>query len=156
MPTTDPGSDIHFSTDDELCGDGNYLCSNNDICSGVFGTVPRTRKILLQSELQRRYIEEIGDGSEILRRMPPELIVTSPTKSKSSVKSNSQQMSCRPPTIAAPAVPSTPKTAPTIDKRLVREFPMLGMGNTTLSSMARRTNSWHNLHNSGKCVPKIK
>uniref|UniRef100_A0A1B0AH99 Uncharacterized protein n=1 Tax=Glossina pallidipes TaxID=7398 RepID=A0A1B0AH99_GLOPL len=68
IPTTDPGSDLIFSTDDEFIIDnGNNICRD---------TLPRMRKNLLQSELQRRYIEEIGDG---LRTMPPELIITSPS-----------------------------------------------------------------------------
>ncbi|GBP07160.1 hypothetical protein EVAR_70842_1 [Eumeta japonica] len=69
MPTTDPGSDLLFSTDDE------YIDSNGVItCYGPMP--PRIRRHLLKSELQRRYIEEIGDG---LRNMPPELIITSPS-----------------------------------------------------------------------------
>uniref|UniRef100_A0A1A9WF97 Uncharacterized protein n=1 Tax=Glossina brevipalpis TaxID=37001 RepID=A0A1A9WF97_9MUSC len=68
IPTTDPGSDLIFSTDDEFIFE-----SGNTICRD---TLPRMRRNLLQSELQRRYIEEIGDG---LRTMPPELIITSPS-----------------------------------------------------------------------------
>ncbi|EDW27729.1 GL20590 [Drosophila persimilis] len=81
LPTTDPGSDLHFSTDDE----------EHSPTSGPsgYGAVAPLRHTLLQSDLQRRYIEEIGDT--VVQKpkpahMPPELIVTTPSKSNSLVR----------------------------------------------------------------------
>ena len=152
LPTTDPGSDVHFSTDEEETY--NQLAQIDfDGAECKFGTLPKTRRILMQSELQRRYIEEIGDGNDILKRMPPELIVTSPSKlqqtpkpicftyrsSMSTAATVIHQIPMKLPTSAGPL---PPKTAPTA-KGLLGEFPVI-------ECASRRTNSWHNLHNNGK------
>lgn len=113
LPTTDPGSDLVFSTDDE------YIIDSNGI--QCYGTMPRNiRRGLLQSELQRRYIEEIGDG---VRHMPPELIITSPSNKTK-----------RPP-IKILFKPAGKKSIPPKSA----ELPIIG-------GPARRTSSWHNLN----------
>lgn len=122
LPTTDPGSDLVFSTDDEYIIDS----ANGIQC---YGTMPRhIRRGLMQSELQRRYIEEIGDG---LRNMPPELIITSPSnKTKHPpIKILFKQASKK--TIVPP------KSA---------ELPLIG-------GPARRTSSWHNLNTTSHQSP---
>ncbi|XP_059223877.1 cytosolic carboxypeptidase Nna1 isoform X3 [Stomoxys calcitrans] len=113
LPTTDPGSDLVFSTDDE------YIIDSNGI--QCYGTMPRhIRRGLMQSELQRRYIEEMGDG---LRNMPPELIITSPSnKSKHAP-------------VKILFKPTTKKYVPPKSA----ELPLIG-------GPARRTSSWHNLN----------
>lgn len=45
--------------------------------------MPRLRRNLLQSDLQRRYIEEIGDG---FRSIPPELVISAPGDTSVSYK----------------------------------------------------------------------
>ncbi|XP_055913111.1 cytosolic carboxypeptidase Nna1 isoform X2 [Eupeodes corollae] len=128
MPTTDPGSDLFFSTDDEIFADGDG--------AGIFSTVPRARRYLLQSDLQRRYIDSIGDDSPTtgpIQRMPPELIVT-PAKHGTSMTTNNNNR--------IPRTPEKPKTS----QLLSTEFP----------PVTRRTNSWHNLHRGGKGVPKLR
>ncbi|XP_073832558.1 nna1 carboxypeptidase isoform X3 [Musca autumnalis] len=118
LPTTDPGSDLVFSTDDEYVMDANGV--------QCYGTIPRhVRRGLLQSELQRRYIEEIGDG---LRNMPPELIITSPSNKTS--KHPPIKVLLKPSTASTKKYPAPPKSA---------ELPMIG-------EPARRTSSWHNLN----------
>ncbi|XP_075156266.1 nna1 carboxypeptidase isoform X2 [Haematobia irritans] len=113
LPTTDPGSDLVFSTDDE------YIIDSNGI--QCYGTMPRhIRRGLMQSELQRRYIEEIGDG---LRNMPPELIITSPSN-----KSKHAPMK----------IVFKPNTKKYIPPKSA-ELPLI-------SGPARRTSSWHNLN----------
>lgn len=81
IPTTDPGNDLVFSTDDEYLesstGQGN-LAFGPGVSYSVYGTMPRLRRNLLQSDLQRRYIEEIGDG---FRSIQPELIISAPPDS---------------------------------------------------------------------------
>lgn len=125
MPTTDPGSDLLFSTDDEYFFDDGY------------GTVPRVRRTLLQSELQRKYIDE-GNIFEKIYQPPPELLVTP-------VKHSQQKMN-------TPYLASG-QTEDYVAKKLIGpnspEFPPI-IG----SVIARRNNSWHNLNN--KCVPKIR
>ncbi|XP_058978077.1 cytosolic carboxypeptidase Nna1 isoform X3 [Musca domestica] len=117
LPTTDPGSDLVFSTDDE------YVMDSNGV-QQCYGTIPRhIRRGLLQSELQRRYIEEIGDG---LRNMPPELIITSPSNK---TKHPPIKVLLKPSTTTKKYV-APPKSA---------ELPMIG-------EPARRTSSWHNLN----------
>ncbi|XP_064551672.1 cytosolic carboxypeptidase Nna1 isoform X7 [Drosophila montana] len=120
LPTTDPGSDLHFSTDDEeLFSAGNV----------TFGAVAPLRHTLLQSELQRRYIEEIGDL--VVQKpksgyMPPELIVTTPSKSTGpgGVK-------------RLDVYKLTPSTAPEQQG---------SQHSQTNATGARRTYSWHNLN----------
>ncbi|XP_030564483.1 cytosolic carboxypeptidase Nna1 isoform X2 [Drosophila novamexicana] len=120
LPTTDPGSDLHFSTDDEeLFPAGNV----------TFGAVAPLRHTLLQSELQRRYIEEIGDlvvQKPKSDHMPPELIVTTPSKSTGTggVK-------------RLDVYKLTPSTAPE---------QQAGQHSQTNVTGARRTYSWHNLN----------
>ncbi|XP_055844593.1 cytosolic carboxypeptidase Nna1 isoform X3 [Episyrphus balteatus] len=128
MPTTDPGSDLFFSTDDEIFADGD--------AGGIFSTVPRSRRYLLQSDLQRRYIDTICDGAPTpIQRMPPELIVT-PAKQGSSANNNNR----------IPRTPEKPKTS----QLLSTDFPPVA------GSLTRRTNSWHNLHSGGKYIPKLR
>ena len=119
MPTTDPGSDLLFSTDDE------YVDSNAVFTS--YGTMPRIRRNLLKSELQRRYIEEIGDG---LRNMPPELIITSPSN-KSKQRSHT----------ASITMYKTPNTKYEYKPQTANELPHIGV-----QQPAKRTSSWHNLN----------
>ncbi|XP_070062704.1 cytosolic carboxypeptidase Nna1 isoform X4 [Drosophila virilis] len=126
LPTTDPGSDLHFSTDDEeLFPAGNV----------TFGAVAPLRHTLLQSELQRRYIEEIGDlvvQKPKSDHMPPELIVTTPSKSTGAggVK-------------RLDVYKLTPSTAPEQQG---------GQHSQTNMTGARRTYSWHNLNQDGSRV----
>ncbi|KAM7348746.1 nna1 carboxypeptidase isoform 7-T7 [Cochliomyia hominivorax] len=121
MPTTDPGSDLLFSTDDE------YVDANGIIT--CYGTMPpRIRRNLLKSELQRRYIEEIGDG---FRNMPPELIITSPSN-----KGKQSKHSVR--FLYKPVDRMTDKKSP-----IKNELPFLGQP-------AKRTSSWHNLNTAGQ------
>ncbi|XP_046867291.1 cytosolic carboxypeptidase Nna1 isoform X6 [Drosophila willistoni] len=128
LPTTDPGSDLHFSTDDEEhsppSGNANY------------GQVAPLRHTLLQSELQRRYIEEIGDT--VVQKpkpahMPPELIVTTPSKSNSNGTSGKK----------IDVYKLTPRTAPELEKAHHHSGGVGVSGAQTLT--ARRTYSWHNL-----------
>ncbi|XP_067638597.1 cytosolic carboxypeptidase Nna1 isoform X10 [Eurosta solidaginis] len=118
LPTTDPSADLIFSTDEEpnTRDDDNYLPQ--------YCTVPRARR-LLQSELQRRYIEEIGDSVMGRERtiMPPELIITSPSKGTS--------ITIRPRVAQSKILP---------DPLSALEFPVP-------FQPARRTNSWNNLIN---------
>ncbi|XP_065365462.1 uncharacterized protein LOC135958483 [Calliphora vicina] len=121
MPTTDPGSDLLFSTDDE------YIDANGVVT--CYGTMPpRIRRNLLKSELQRRYIEEIGDG---LRNMPPELIITSPSN-KPKQKNHSVRILYK------------PTAAEKYERKLqtTNELPFIG-------HPAKRTSSWHNLNTAG-------
>lgn len=120
MPTTDPGSDLLFSTDDEYFFDDGY------------GTVPRVRRTLLQSELQRKYIDETNIF-EKLYKPPPELLVT-PAK-HSQQKTSTQNLA--PIQIEESSAKNSPEFPPIIG-----------------SVITRRNNSWHNLNN--KCVPKIR
>ncbi|XP_061386765.1 cytosolic carboxypeptidase 2-like, partial [Musca vetustissima] len=122
LPTTDPGSDLVFSTDDE------YIMDAAATTGGVqyYSTLPRhIRRGLMQSELQRRYIEEIGDG---LRNMPPELIITSP----------SNKTKHPPIKILLKPASSTHKKYSAAPPKSA-ELPMIG-------EPARRTSSWHNLN----------
>ncbi|XP_017485597.1 PREDICTED: uncharacterized protein LOC108374135, partial [Rhagoletis zephyria] len=120
LPTTDPSADLIFSTDEEP------NAPDGDDCVPQYCTVPRARaRRLLQSELQRRYMEEIGDNATGRGRakMPPELIITSPSKgTKITIKPNM----------------ATSHTEP--DALGILEFPVT-------FKAARRTNSWHNLNN---------
>ncbi|XP_068159890.1 uncharacterized protein Nna1 isoform X4 [Drosophila tropicalis] len=127
LPTTDPGSDLHFSTDDEEhsppSGNANY------------GQVAPLRHTLLQSELQRRYIEEIGDT--VVQKpkpahMPPELIVTTPSKGNSNGTTGKK----------IDVYKLTPRTAPELEK--VHHSGGVGASGTQTLT-ARRTYSWHNL-----------
>ncbi|KNC23764.1 hypothetical protein FF38_13825, partial [Lucilia cuprina] len=121
MPTTDPGSDLLFSTDDE------YIDANGMVT--CYGTMPpRIRRNLLKSELQRRYIEEIGDG---LRNMPPELIITSPSN-KGKQKNHTVRILYKP-------------AAEKYDRKTQNtgnELPFIGQP-------TKRTSSWHNLNTAG-------
>lgn len=119
MPTTDPGSDLLFSTDDEFI-DANGVIT----CCGTMP--PRIKRHLLKSELQRRYIEEIGEG---LRNMPPELIITSPSN-KNKQKKHSIRIVYNSQTAADKYERNTPTTG---------ELPFIGQP-------AKRTRSWHNLN----------
>lgn len=125
MPTTDPGSDLLFSTDDEYFFDDGY------------GTVPRVRRTLLQSELQRKYIDEVNIF-EKLYKTPPELLVT-PAK-HSQQKLNIQSL--------APIQTEDSSSKKCIGPNSPEFPPIIG------SVIARRNNSWHNLNN--KCIPKIR
>nr|XP_016993074.2 cytosolic carboxypeptidase Nna1 isoform X2 [Drosophila takahashii] len=123
LPTTDPGSDLHFSTDDE----------EHSPTSGQngYGAVAPLRHTLLQSDLQRRYIEEIGDTvvqKPKAAHMPPELIVTTPSKSGGTPGGGKK----------LDVYKLTPRTAPELDALMQRQA-----GGTGAS--ARRTYSWHNL-----------
>lgn len=124
LPTTDPGSDLHFSTDDEeLSPPGQSL---------GFGAVAPLRHTLLQSDLQRRYIEEIGDMVVQKQKptpMPPELIVTTPSKTSGPGGVKKLEV-----------YKLTPRTAP---EQRIANPQLLGQGNP---SGARRTYSWHNLN----------
>lgn len=121
MPTTDPGSDLLFSTDDE------YIDANGVVT--CYGTMPpRIRRNLLKSELQRRYIEEIGDG---LRNMPPELIITSPTN-----KGKQNKHSVR--ILYKPVGSSSGESK----LQVTQQLPFIGQP-------AKRTRSWHNLNTAG-------
>lgn len=140
LPTTDPGSDLHFSTDDEEL-------SPPGQCLG-FGAVAPLRHTLLQSDLQRRYIEEIGDmvvQKPKQTHMPPELIVTTPSKTNGPGGIKKLEI-----------YKLTPRTAP--EQRIPNTHQQLqsqlagggvgggggaGGGNPTT---ARRTYSWHNLN----------
>lgn len=133
MPTTDPGSDLLFSTDDEYFFDDGY------------GTVPRVRKTLLQSELQRKYIDESGIFEKLYQRAPPELLVT-PAK-HSQQKLNVQSLA--PIQQEDSAMNSLNNSSKKFMGPNSPEFPPI-IG----SVIARRNNSWHNLNN--KCVPKIR
>ncbi|KRG07392.1 uncharacterized protein Dmoj_GI14008, isoform D [Drosophila mojavensis] len=130
LPTTDPGSDLHFSTDDEeLFPTGNV----------TFGAVAPLRHTLLQSELQRRYIEEIGDlvvQKPKPAHMPPELIVTAPSKN------------CGPGGVKKLEVYKLiPSTAPEQQAQMQAQ---------TSGTGARRTYSWHNLNqDSGRAKPSF-
>ncbi|XP_015010661.2 uncharacterized protein LOC6551126 isoform X2 [Drosophila erecta] len=125
LPTTDPGSDLHFSTDDE----------EHSPTSGQngYGAVAPLRHTLLQSDLQRRYIEEIGDTvvqKPKAAHMPPELIVTTP--SKSGTPGGGKKMD---------VYKLTPRTAPELDTGI--GVMQRQAGGTATST--RRTYSWHNL-----------
>ncbi|XP_033172183.1 cytosolic carboxypeptidase Nna1 isoform X6 [Drosophila mauritiana] len=125
LPTTDPGSDLHFSTDDE---EHSPTSGHNG-----YGAVPPLRHTLLQSDLQRRYIEEIGDTvvqKPKAAHMPPELIVTTP--SKSGTPGGGKKLD---------VYKLTPRTAPELDTGIGM---MQRQGGGTGTS-ARRTYSWHNL-----------
>nr|XP_036218366.1 uncharacterized protein LOC106625653 isoform X4 [Bactrocera oleae] len=120
LPTTDPSADLIFSTDDET----NPRDEDANLPQYCVAPRERTRR-LLQSELQRRYIEEIGDnGTERGRaKMPPELIITSPSKGT--------KITIRPSMAPTQRLPDAIGTL---------EFPVA-------FKPARRTNSWHNLNN---------
>ncbi|XP_020715227.1 uncharacterized protein LOC101453751 isoform X3 [Ceratitis capitata] len=121
LPTTDPSADLIFSTDDEANP------REEDTSLPQYCIAPRERaRRLLQSELQRRYIEEIGDNVTERGRakMPPELIITSPSKGT--------KITIRP--------TMTPSTQRQPDAIGTLEFPVA-------FKPARRTNSWHNLNN---------
>ncbi|XP_039961187.1 uncharacterized protein LOC120775195 isoform X4 [Bactrocera tryoni] len=120
LPTTDPSADLIFSTDDEA----NPRDEDGNLPQYCVAPRERTRR-LLQSELQRRYIEEIGDnGTERGRaKMPPELIITSPSKGT--------KITIRPSMAPTQRLPDAIGTL---------EFPVA-------FKPARRTNSWHNLNN---------
>ncbi|XP_043660578.1 uncharacterized protein LOC122624884 isoform X6 [Drosophila teissieri] len=125
LPTTDPGSDLHFSTDDE----------EHSPTSGQngYGAVAPLRHTLLQSDLQRRYIEEIGDTvvqKPKAAHMPPELIVTTP--SKSGTPGGGKKLD---------VYKLTPRTAPELDTGMGMMQRQAGGTGTS----ARRTYSWHNL-----------
>ncbi|XP_039226022.1 cytosolic carboxypeptidase Nna1 isoform X9 [Drosophila yakuba] len=125
LPTTDPGSDLHFSTDDE----------EHSPTSGQngYGAVAPLRHTLLQSDLQRRYIEEIGDTvvqKPKAAHMPPELIVTTP--SKSGTPGGGKKLD---------VYKLTPRTAPELDTGIGMMQRQAGGTGTS----ARRTYSWHNL-----------
>ncbi|XP_017141205.1 cytosolic carboxypeptidase Nna1 isoform X8 [Drosophila miranda] len=130
LPTTDPGSDLHFSTDDE----------EHSPTSGPsgYGVVAPLRHTLLQSDLQRRYIEEIGDT--VVQKpkpahMPPELIVTTP--SKSNTPGGGKKLDI---------YKLTPRTAPELDGGANLGMGMYKQGSSSgVTSSARRTYSWHNL-----------
>ncbi|XP_037918827.1 uncharacterized protein LOC119656542 isoform X4 [Hermetia illucens] len=79
LPTTDPGSDLQFSTDDEI-----YVETDG------YGTIPRAHRHHLQNEIQRRLQNEIPQSDQ---QMPPELIVT-PAKHKS-IESSSLRLDDR-------------------------------------------------------------
>ncbi|XP_054728956.1 cytosolic carboxypeptidase Nna1 isoform X2 [Anastrepha obliqua] len=120
LPTTDPSADLIFSTDEEP------NAPDEDDCLPQYCTVPRARaRRLLQSELQRRYIEEIGDNATGRSRakMPPELIITSPSKGTKIT-----------------VVPKMTSSQRVTDAFGTLEFPVT-------FKPARRTNSWHNLNN---------
>ncbi|XP_032582260.1 cytosolic carboxypeptidase Nna1 isoform X5 [Drosophila sechellia] len=125
LPTTDPGSDLHFSTDDE---EHSPTSGHNG-----YGAVPPLRHTLLQSDLQRRYIEEIGDTvvqKPKAAHMPPELIVTTP--SKSGTPGGGKKLD---------VYKLTPRTAPELDTGIGMMQRQAGGTGTS----ARRTYSWHNL-----------
>jgi len=125
LPTTDPGSDLHFSTDDE---EHSPTSGHNG-----YGAVPPLRHTLLQSDLQRRYIEEIGDTvvqKPKASHMPPELIVTTP--SKSGTPGGGKKLD---------VYKLTPRTAPELDTGIGMMQRQAGGTGTS----ARRTYSWHNL-----------
>ncbi|XP_017063760.1 cytosolic carboxypeptidase Nna1 isoform X1 [Drosophila eugracilis] len=128
LPTTDPGSDLHFSTDDE----------EHSPTSGQngYGAVAPLRHTLLQSDLQRRYIEEIGDTvvqKPKAAHMPPELIVTTP--SKSGTPGGGKKMD---------VYKLTPRTAPELDTG-GHHMGMMQRQSGGTGTSARRTYSWHNL-----------
>ncbi|KAH8273289.1 hypothetical protein KR018_005272, partial [Drosophila ironensis] len=134
LPTTDPGSDLHFSTDDE---EHSPTTGNSG-----FGAVAPLRHTLLQSDLQRRYIEEIGDT--VVQKpkpanMPPELIVTTP--SKSGTPGGAKKMDF---------YKLTPRTAPELETVSTGHHMVGGIsqrqgGGNQGGNSARRTYSWHNL-----------
>lgn len=86
IPTTDPGNDLVFSTDDEYLMESSATQANLNFGPGVsysvYGSMPRLRRNLLQSDLQRRYIEEIGDG---FRSIPPQLVISAPVDTINSI-----------------------------------------------------------------------
>ncbi|KAH8368091.1 hypothetical protein KR084_006864 [Drosophila pseudotakahashii] len=128
LPTTDPGSDLHFSTDDE---EHSPTTGQNG-----YGAVAPLRHTLLQSDLQRRYIEEIGDTvvqKPKAAHMPPELIVTTP--SKSGTPGGGKKLD---------VYKLTPRTAPELDAGGHHMGMMQRQAGGTGTS-ARRTYSWHNL-----------
>ncbi|XP_051864403.1 cytosolic carboxypeptidase Nna1 isoform X6 [Drosophila albomicans] len=136
LPTTDPGSDLHFSTDDEeLSPTGKE----------GFGAVAPLRHTLLQSELQRRYIEEIGDmvvkkPKAVHHHMPPELIVTTPSKITGPGGVKTLEI-----------YKLTPRTAPEQQEGVSQ----VKTGHA-ISPAARRTYSWHNLNQeSGHARPNF-
>ncbi|KAH8385734.1 hypothetical protein KR093_008774 [Drosophila rubida] len=126
LPTTDPGSDLHFSTDDEeLSPTGKER----------FGVVAPLRHTLLQSELQRRYIEEIGDmvvqkPKAVHHHMPPELIVTTPSNITGPGGVKTFEI-----------YKLTPRTAPEQQEGVSQL-----KASPTIPTAARRTYSWHNLN----------
>lgn len=134
LPTTDPGSDLHFSTDDE---EHSPTGGQNG-----YGAVAPLRHTLLQSDLQRRYIEEIGDT--VVQKpkpahMPPELIVTTPSKSGTPGAGGGQKME---------VYKLTPRTAPELNAGhhpigLIQR--QVGGTGPVGGAAARRTYSWHNL-----------
>ncbi|XP_020797937.1 uncharacterized protein LOC110176059 isoform X6 [Drosophila serrata] len=144
LPTTDPGSDLHFSTDDE---EHSPTAGQNG-----YGAVAPLRHTLLQSDLQRRYIEEIGDTvvqKPKAAHMPPELIVTTPSKSGTPGAGGVKKMEI---------FKLTPRTAPELDTGRAAGGgggggggQQVGMnqrqsgGMATGGTTARRTYSWHNL-----------
>ncbi|XP_070132656.1 cytosolic carboxypeptidase Nna1 isoform X2 [Drosophila bipectinata] len=136
LPTTDPGSDLHFSTDDE---EHSPASGHNG-----YGAVAPLRHTLLQSDLQRRYIEEIGDT--VVQKpkpanMPPELIVTTP--SKSGTPGGGKKLD---------VYKLTPRTAPELEMgggggghHMSTILHRQGGGVVAGGTSARRTYSWHNL-----------
>ncbi|KPU75453.1 uncharacterized protein Dana_GF22597, isoform C [Drosophila ananassae] len=133
LPTTDPGSDLHFSTDDE---EHSPASGHNG-----YGAVAPLRHTLLQSDLQRRYIEEIGDT--VVQKpkpanMPPELIVTTP--SKSGTPGGGKKLD---------VYKLTPRTAPELEggggHHMNAILHRQGGGVVAGGTSARRTYSWHNL-----------
>ncbi|XP_050746470.1 cytosolic carboxypeptidase Nna1 isoform X3 [Drosophila biarmipes] len=128
LPTTDPGSDLHFSTDDE---EHSPTTGQNG-----YGAVAPLRHTLLQSDLQRRYIEEIGDTvvqKPKAAHMPPELIVTTP--SKSGTPGGGKKLD---------VYKLTPRTAPELDTG-GHHIGMMQRQAGGAGTSARRTYSWHNL-----------
>jgi len=131
LPTTDPGSDLHFSTDDEEL---------SPVTGNVgFGVVAPLRHTLLQSELQRRYIEEIGDivvqkPKPTIHHMPPELIVTTPPKLTGPGGGSAGKK--------LEVYKLTPRTAP--EQQQQGEESQLN--SHSIAKNARRTFSWHNLN----------
>ncbi|KAH8238410.1 hypothetical protein KR032_006502 [Drosophila birchii] len=145
LPTTDPGSDLHFSTDDE---EHSPTAGQNG-----YGAVAPLRHTLLQSDLQRRYIEEIGDTvvqKPKAAHMPPELIVTTPSKSGTPGAGGVKKME---------VFKLTPRTAPELDTGrgggggaggggggggMGHQMGMI-QRQSGGGTAARRTYSWHNL-----------
>ncbi|XP_055371529.1 cytosolic carboxypeptidase 1 [Condylostylus longicornis] len=125
LPTTDPGSDIQFSSDDELT-DGNEGAGDG------YDTIPKTRRTLMNSDLQRKYIE--GETDSL--KMPPELIVT-PAKKKNDLSGN----------LFKKMYPETMHTFNNSNN--MTEFPPISDNN-----YSRRTNSWHTYNK--QSVPKIR
>jgi len=128
MPTTDPGSDIHFSTDDEF-----QFTKQNKPISNKSSFGKSKNYVFYQNEIMKRCM----DGSmEAIAKIPPELIITSPNRA------NKQ----------------TPSTAPnrlnlnTATNNLLPKFPT----DPDTSELNKRTSSWHNLSNTSARIQKPK